>query len=457
MTRVKYAYPRFVFHDFVLKAATLAAQRHGLEGRAVYAVASAAAAWSLAEYVDAPGHAILPEADFVLAHFPDSPEVRIRAKAFLQHTGASITSRQAEDYLSESDAHFTRQNEETFSGDAERHVIEGLRQYLDTPYLWLANCGMNAFYAAIQAVRAVQRPKGRRLYLQLGWLYLDTQRVLERLLGEGDQVIVIHNVFDKDALEKLFAEKGNELAAVVTEVPTNPLVQTPDVSHLSKLCQQHEVIRVLDPSVAGIVNVDVLPYADVVVTSLTKYAAWQGDVMIGALAFNQGSFFAKDLSAKLGRYLEPPYPRDLARLACQIAEMPGLASQVNGNAAKATQYLEMHAAVRRIFHPHTGASSSHFSRIARSKASLGSIITLELDKPLADFYDQSTVVKGPSFGTQFTMMCPFMFLAHYDLVSTEEGRTYLRSLDIEPDLIRLSIGAEPFEIIQKALAAGLDG
>ncbi len=456
MAAVKYAYPRFVFHDYVIQAANKAAEKHGLSGRAVYAVASAAAAWSLAEYVDAPGHGILPEADFVLAHFPESPEVRARAKAFLQHTGASVTSRQAEDYLAAADPTFPVQQEAGFDGDAEKHVMAGLRQYLDTSHLWLANSGMNAFYAAIQAVRSVQRPKGRRLYLQLGWLYLDTQRILEKLMGEGDQLIVVHDVFDAAAIEKIFAEKGRELAAVVTELPTNPLVQTPDVERLSALCQRHGVVRVFDPSVAGIVNVDVLPYADVVVTSLTKYAAWQGDVMIGALAFNEGSLFAEALSAKLGRHLEPPYTRDLSRLAAQIGEMPAIAARVNANAAQVTAYLEKHPMVRKVFHPHTGQSSEHFSKIARSEGSLGGIITFELEKPLAQFYDLSTVVKGPSFGTQFTMMCPFMYLAHYDLASNEEGRAYLKGLGIDPELIRLSVGAEPFADIRAALAVGLD-
>lgn len=456
MAAVKYAYPRFVFHDYVVQAANLAAKKHDLEGRAVYAVASAAAAWSLAEYVGAPSHGILPESDFVLAHFPESPEARARAKSFLQHTGASITSRQAEDYLSAANPDFPVQAEELFDGDAEKHVMGCLRQYLDTPHLWLANSGMNAFYAAIQAVRAVQRPKGRRLYLQLGWLYLDTQRILEKLMGEGDQLIVLHDVFDRAALEKLFAEKGRELSAVVTELPTNPLVQTPDIERLSALCQRHGVARVFDPSVAGIVNVNVLPYADVVVSSLTKYAAWQGDVMIGALAINKGSLFSEAIAAKVGRHLELPYPRDLSRLAMQIGEMPGIAARVNANAAEIAAYLENHPKVRRVFHPHSGPSSEHFARLARSNGSLGGIITFELEKPLARFYDRSTVVKGPSFGTHFTMMCPFMFLAHYDLAANEEGRAWLKGVGIDPDLIRLSVGAEPLADIRAALAAGLD-
>jgi len=54
------------------------------------------------------------------------------------------------------------------------------------------------------------------------------------------------------------------------------------------------------------------------------------------------------------------------------------------------------------------------------------------------------------------MMCPFLYLAHYDFVSTEEGRQHLRECGLNPDLVRLSVGVEPIGEIQAALAAGLD-
>ena len=63
---------------------------------------------------------------------------------------------------------------------------------------------------------------------------------------------------------------------------------------------------------------------------------------------------------------------------------------------------------------------------------------------------------GPSFGTNFTPVCPFMYLAHYVLVTTDEGRNFLRAIGIDPDLIRISVGTEPIsaiiEVFEEALA-----
>jgi cystathionine beta-lyase/cystathionine gamma-synthase len=54
-----------------------------------------------------------------------------------------------------------------------------------------------------------------------------------------------------------------------------------------------------------------------------------------------------------------------------------------------------------------------------------------------------------------TLICPFIYLAHYDLVTSERGRAELAASGIHPELLRLSIGCEPAEEIIAALAEAL--
>jgi cystathionine gamma-synthase len=54
-----------------------------------------------------------------------------------------------------------------------------------------------------------------------------------------------------------------------------------------------------------------------------------------------------------------------------------------------------------------------------------------------------------------TLICPFMYLAHYDLVTSEAGRAQLRVNGIDPELLRLSVGTEPVDEIIGALAEAL--
>ena len=59
------------------------------------------------------------------------------------------------------------------------------------------------------------------------------------------------------------------------------------------------------------------------------------------------------------------------------------------------------------------------------------MISFTLRGRLDAFYDRLRLPKGPSFGMRTTLICPFMYLAHYDLVTTEKGREELTRL-VEP-------------------------
>ena len=119
---------------------------------------------------------------------------------------------------------------------------------------------------------------------------------------------------------------------------------------------------------------------------------------------------------------------------------------MGANARLLADFLSGHAAVKKV---HYAGYSDHFAEVARSAGSGGAMITIELHAEIHPFFDALNVMKGPSFGTEFTLVCPFMYLAHYDLVTADEGRNFLRSIGIDPDLIRISVGTEPIsEIIE---------
>jgi cystathionine gamma-synthase len=83
------------------------------------------------------------------------------------------------------------------------------------------------------------------------------------------------------------------------------------------------------------------------------------------------------------------------------------------------------------------------------------MISFTLRSALEPMFDRLKLPKGPSFGMSTTLICPFMYLAHYDLVTTKEGRAELAANGLSPDLLRLCVGAEPVEDIVGALADAL--
>jgi len=315
---------------------------------------------------------------------------------------------------------------------------------------------MNAIHAVFRAVSALQAARGRTVWIQLGWLYRDTIALLQRFTPDPARDYVhLPDVFDLAALERLCAERGDRIAGIFIETPTNPLIQTPDVPAIAALARRTGAKLVLDPSIVSPFCVDVLGHGDVLVNSLTKFAASDGDVIAGLVAVNPAGPDAAILRRRIAGELEPVYPRDLARLAAQIGDWEPLVARLNAATPRIAAFLESHPKVKRVYWPFAPESRANYLRIARAPAAVGGMLSFTLKTPLAPFYDAVRLPKGPSFGMKNSLISPFIYIAHYDLVTSAAGRAELAASGIDPELIRFSIGAEPVDDIIAALAEAL--
>lgn len=112
------------------------------------------------------------------------------------------------------------------------------------------------------------------------WPYSETPKCVgnsgyERFLlcGQGSQ----------DELDQLSASlaTGMKIQALFCEIPSNPLLHTPDLHRIRELADQYGFCVVCDETLGTYVNVDILPYVDVAITSLTKIFSGGSDVMGG--------------------------------------------------------------------------------------------------------------------------------------------------------------------------------
>jgi len=456
---MKVGYPRFLTNPLVARAQQQAAVELAVGARVVRLVATEGLAVEMTRFIgEAATGPLLWRGAWAIA-IPNTTEPVARAKSFLQHVGASITSRQAEDILIAAGVEQERFAEASFSGDATAKVRTNLAEAFGVPEaadILLTGSGMTAFHAVFSAVRTAQRAKGRKRWLQIGWQYIDTTEILQKFLTPDEKYHLWADEYDNDGLAKYFAQHGAELAGVVVEFPTNPLLHVGDLPRLHALCQKHGVVLIVDPTLASPRVVNVLSHSDVVVNSLTKFAGNEGDVMGGAVVFNPQSPWRKILCDMVTATLAPPYPRDLARLAAQIDGYAPLIERACANAARLVHFLENHPNVRSVHWTGEARAKVNFDRMARKPGLVGSIFSFTLRGDLVKFYDRILVVKGPSFGVNFTLLCPFMYLAHYDLVSTPAGQAQLAAHGLDPALIRVSVGAESYAEIEAAFAAALD-
>lgn len=452
---VKSGYPRFVVHEYLQRLMDFYLDREALSGRFSRLVASRRAADDLIRSMGGGFAKLEVDHGVFLVHCDASDEKHSDdLRKFVQHTGCGISSRQAEDLLIGYGLIESRFPEEVYSGHAMNQAEDELARIIGCRKQDVLVCasGMNAFYSTFRAVQEYQSGRGRNAWVQLGWVYLDSGKVLERFLSEDETLECIYDVYDLDHLLNRIRSLGSKLAGVVVECPSNPLVSVCDLQRVAKVVRELGGVMIVDPTIASIYNVDVLPFCDLLVTSLTKYASVEGDVMIGALALNPQSPHYGGLVLRCSSFYVPPYSRDLARLVWEMAKAPDVIRRMNANAAKLSSYLQRHSGVRRVY---CASAAEHLGLVARDDVSAGAVVTIELVGDMSAFFDRIRLMKGPSFGTRYTLLCPFMYLAHYDLVTSSEGRDFLDRVAIDPELIRISVGEERYEDIEQVFEEAL--
>ena len=108
---------------------------------------------------------------------------------------------------------------------------------------------------------------------------MDTLKVLEKF---GPGCHFLGHGYPADLSELLSAVALPN--AVFTECPSNPLLVTPDFRALRALADQYDILLIVDATIGNMCNVEVLPYADIVVHSLSKVFSGCADVTGGRCA-----------------------------------------------------------------------------------------------------------------------------------------------------------------------------
>jgi cystathionine gamma-synthase len=361
-------------------------------------------------------------------------------RAFWQHTGLIVSTRQAEAFLAGRAAP---------SDDAA--IRQSLRRQLAALYdcaeddVFLAPTGMAAEFAALQAV--MQRTPGRPT-AQLGFPYVDTLK-LQQKLGHGG--ILLHHLENIDRELQALLRK-EPLAACFCEIPGNPLLGSADVRCITPILREHRVPLVVDDVVATPANVDLSGCADLVATSLTKFIVGTGDAMGGALICNPRSPLYHELKPIISeQHEELLWGEDAVVLDRQARGFPERMRRHNQSGLLLAERLRRHPAVERVWYPKWEFSEA-YEAVRRPNGGWGALITFlprNGETRSAGIYDRLAFSKGPSLGTVFTLACPFTLLAHYTELDWAE------SCGVSRYLIRISVGLEDPEDLWQRLEEAL--
>ena len=175
--------------------------------------------------------------------------------------------------------------------------------------------------------------------------------------------------------------------------------------------------------------------------------------MMGSAVFPKESPLGLEIKETAIKYSTKPFYRDIERMAEQIPFYNNFIDKTNQSQAEIVTFLKSHPKIKNVFWAYQDSTSSNYSSIAGENKP-GCIVSFEINGCFRDFYDNLELLKSPSFGTEFSLCCPYVYLAHFNLINDKTGKEKLRHAGLSPELLRLSVGLEsPNEIKEKIALA----
>lgn len=424
-------YPRFVFNPIVNDLFAACRVRCAQAGELCLAFPSRGIAEKCALFLEETAQFSARIADYGLndIHVVVFPtEAFDTAKCYWQHYGCIVSSRLAQATLEARDGTYGASAAKTALRDRVAKLVGVV-----SGSIYLYPSGMAALTGALECARA-RRPGAKTI--QLGLPYVDLLKIQTKWGPEA----TFYPQLNEAAFDALAWQVANEaVAAVFCEHPGNPLLQCADLERLSALLRKFGVPLVIDETLGSFLNVDVLPFADIVATSLTKYFSGVGDVMGGSLAINEAS----ELGAELRQYMDGQYEdrlwdEDASVLEANSRDFADRMTVINKNAERVADFLRAHPKVQRVHYPKF-ESPELYRKACRHEAGFGGVFSVVLKNAAEKapaFYDALRISKGPSLGTNYSLACPYTLLAHFNELD------WVESVGVSPYLVRVSVGLE---------------
>lgn len=324
-------------------------------------------------------------------------------------------------------------------------------KHLSESDVYLFPSGMAAIFYAHHALLSLCGDKPKKSVC-FGFPYVDTLNILKKF-GPGVVFLGMGDDASLDELERDLQAQTVSIMALFCECPSNPLLRTPNLPRIRRLANEYGFAVVVDETVGNFLNIQVLPYADFVASSLTKVFSGDSNVMAGLLVLNPLS--PKYLSLK--QFMDQDYEdllwaEDALVLERNSRDFAERSVKVNRTTELVVQLLSSSPLISQVFHPLTSDTKHLYDLIKTPEGGYGGLILMvfrEL-RHAKKFFNLVNIYKGPSLGTNFTLACPYTILAHYQ--ELEEVAKW----NVDRDLVRISIGLEEPHYLLNVLKTALE-
>lgn len=445
--RIKSGYPRFILHPYLKLMAEFLKKKYEVPScYEVVLLSSKKAVKIVSEKYFIHNPFKINEPFGVILVLNETSQLQ-KVLTFIQHVGCNLSSRFAQEYLYKNGViNSLHQEELEDATTAYDTVLSTLSEAYKQPKenICLAPSGMNAIYGVLKGLKAIQNANARTILVQFGWLYLDTMNIVQHHFKDSK---IFYDITNLDILEAYLKTNGLKVSAIITEVPTNPLVQTVDLPRLNALCKTYNIPLVIDATLATPYNLKLKEYGDIFVESLTKFASGNADVLMGTVILNENSRIGF-IKEEFFKHCDMPYIEDIQRMAFEIRGYKQRVQEINANTKALIEYLQTQTFIKKIHAPTHNETACFYKELMTNEMAYGGIISLEFNLPFDKVYDTLNFAKGPSLGTEFTLLMPYVYLAHYDMIISQKGQEFLKQHRLPVDLLRVSVGSEDIEAIK---------
>ena len=371
-------------------------------------------------------------------------QVQDVAKKFWRFFGEGLSVRCAKSLLAENYKIDPRGNDALLA--IKNRIAEDTGQSAEDVYIYPS--GMAAVSAVHRALTHIT-PGARSI--QFDFPYVDVLKI-QKEIGSG---VVFLPAADEQSISRLdsIVNNGEKICGIYCELPSNPLLRSADLNSIKRISGSLNIPIVVDDTVATNVNVDVFKYADVATTSLTKYYSGVGDVIAGAVIVNRESQHRDKIVSQLKTQNDSTlYAEDAIALNNNMIDYRERVLRVNQTAPRLVDLLNNHHSVSKIWYPKY-ETRTHYDAVKRDEGGFSGLFSIELKNPektTSQFYNALQLCKGPSLGANFTLVCPYTILAHYDELEwcNENG--------VSKWLIRVSVGQESYDFLSQRFLDALE-
>jgi len=225
------------------------------------------------------------------------------------------------------------------------------------------------------------------------------------------------------------------------ETPTNPLLQIVDISLISSLAKENNIISIIDNTFASPINQNPINFGiDLVIHSATKYLGGHSDILAGSVSgakehIDKIKKSGINYGANLSDYTVWLLERSIKTLSVRV-------NAQNQNALDLAKFLDENSLIKKVFYPGLVNHLSHEIASKQMKG-FGGMMSFEVtDK-----------INSEDFVSDLKIISPTMSLAGVESSITSPSKTSHKKVDpqirkklgISDNLLRFSVGIEDIE------------